>query len=38
MDKGICSPDVGALYLELASNAERIGDHLVNVAKSTRKY
>lgn len=38
MNQGVCSPDVGALYLELASNAERIGDHLTNVAKSTRKY
>ena len=38
MNEGVCSPDVGSLYLELASNAERIGDHLTNVAKSTRKY
>ena len=38
LDEGICSPEVGALYLELSSNLERIADHFINVAKSTRKY
>ena len=38
LDDGICSPEVGALYLELTSNVERIADHFINVAKSTRKY
>lgn len=38
MNEGVCSPDVGSLYLEMTSNVERIGDHLTNVAKSTRKY
>ena len=38
LDEGICSPEVGALYLELTSNVERIADHFINVAKSTRKY
>ncbi len=36
MEKGICTPSVGAQYLELSSNAERIADHLINVAKSIR--
>lgn len=34
LDKGVCTPDVGAQYLSLASNAERVADHLVNVAHS----
>lgn len=36
MEKGICSPSVGAQYLELSSNAERIADHLINLAKSIK--
>ena len=36
MEKGICSPTVGAQYLELSSNAERIADHMINIAKSIR--
>ncbi len=32
----VCSPAVGAQYLSLSSNAERVGDHLINVAKSIR--
>ena len=36
MEKGTCQPDVGALYLELASNSERIADHFVNVAKTVK--
>ncbi len=30
--EGTCSADVGALYLALNSNVERIADHLINVA------
>ena len=30
--EGTCSADVGALYLALASNVERIADHFINVA------
>ena len=37
LDKGVCSADVGAQYLSLASNAERVADHLVNVAKGARR-
>ena len=36
MEKGICTPSVGAQYLELSSNAERIADHIINLAKSIR--
>ena len=36
MEKGICTPSVGAQYLELSSNAERIADHMINIAKSFR--
>ena len=36
MEKGICTPSVGAQYLELSSNAERMADHMINVAKSIR--
>lgn len=36
LSHGVCSPEVGAQYLSLSSNAERIADHLINVAKSIR--
>ena len=36
LSQGICSPEVGAQYLSLSSNAERVGDHLINVAKTIR--
>ena len=29
---GVCTADVGALYLALTSNVERISDHFINVA------
>ncbi len=32
----VCSPAVGAQYLSLSSNAERVGDHLINIAKTIR--
>ncbi|MCF0168331.1 MAG: Na/Pi cotransporter family protein [Bacteroidales bacterium] len=31
---GVCSLNVGAQYLSLASNSERVADHLINVAKT----
>lgn len=34
--KGECTPQVGAEYLSLAKNAERIADHLVNVGNTIR--
>ncbi len=36
MEKGVCTPSVGAQYLELSSNAERMADHMINVAKSIK--
>ena len=36
LGKGICTGDVGAQYLSLSSNAERIADHLINMGKSIR--
>lgn len=36
LGEGICTPDVGAQYLSMASNVERIADHLINVAKTSR--
>jgi len=38
LSKGICSADVGAQYLSLSSNAERVADHLINVAKTINSY
>ncbi len=34
MKTGDCTPDVGAQFLSLASNSERVADHFINVAKS----
>ncbi|MBQ5978660.1 MAG: Na/Pi cotransporter family protein [Bacteroidales bacterium] len=36
MEKGICTPSMGAQYLELSSNAERIADHMINIAKTIK--
>ena len=36
LEQGICTPSVGAQYLELSSNAERIADHMINIAKSIK--
>lgn len=38
LDNGICSPDVGAPYLSLSSNAERVADHFINIAKAVRTF
>ena len=35
--KGVCTPSVGAEYLSLAKNSERIGDHLTNMGKTIRE-
>lgn len=37
LEAGICGADVGAQYLSLSSNAERVADHLINVGKTIRK-
>ncbi len=38
LSEGVCTPDVGAQYLSLSSNAERIADHFINVAKTIKEY
>lgn len=38
LGEGVCTANVGAQYLSLSSNAERVADHLVNVAKTIRSY
>ena len=35
---GTCTPDVGAHYLSLCSNAERVADHFINVGKTIRDF
>lgn len=36
--KGTCSPEVGVVYLSLSSDAERVADHMTNVAYAVRSY
>mgnify|MGYP002520763838 CR=1 FL=1 len=35
---GDCTPDVGAQYLSLASDSERIADHFINIAKCIKQW
>jgi Na+/phosphate symporter len=35
---GVCSPEVGAHYIGLISDAERIGDHFYNLTKARRGF
>lgn len=35
---GQCTPQVGAEYISLAQNAERVGDHFMNVGKSIKNF
>lgn len=37
-DEGRCTPEAGAVFLQLAVNMERIGDHMYNIANSQRIY
>lgn len=37
LNEGICTPLVGAQYLSLASNAERVADHMINIGKTVLK-
>lgn len=34
LSDGLCTPEVGAQYLSLSSNVERIADHYINVGKT----
>lgn len=38
MNEGHCTPQAGAIYLQLALNMERIGDHMHNIANSVKSY
>ncbi len=38
MTEGACTAEAGAIYLQLAVNMERIGDHMNNVANSVKAY
>lgn len=38
MNNGHCTPEAGAIYLQLALNMERIGDHMHNIANSVKEY
>lgn len=38
MNEGACSPETGAIFLQLAVNMERIGDHMHNIANSVLDY
>ncbi len=38
LNSGVCTALVGAQYLELASNSERVADHLMNVAKTIKEW
>lgn len=35
---GVCTANVGAQYLSLSSNAERVADHMMNVAKTIKQF
>lgn len=36
LSEGVCTADVGAQYLSLSSDAERVADHFINVGKSIK--
>ena len=38
LERGECTPEIGAQYLSLAANVERIADHYINVAKTVKIY
>lgn len=37
-EEGRCTPEGGSIYLQLAVNMERIGDHMYNIANSVKAY
>ena len=38
LSDGVCTADVGAQYLSLSSDAERVADHFINGGKAIREY
>ena len=37
LNRGVCTADVGAQYLSLCANSERVADHFINMAKTIRE-
>lgn len=37
-NEGHCSPEAGSVFLQLAINMERIGDHMHNISNSIKSY
>ena len=38
LNENRCTPEAGAIFLQLALNMERIGDHMTNIANSVKDY
>ena len=38
LNQGICTAIVGSQYMSLASNSERVADHLINMGKMVREW
>ncbi len=38
LEKRECSPEIGAQFLSLVANTERIGDHLINIGNTIKNY
>ena len=38
LNEGVCTADVGAQYLSLSSDAERVANHFINVGKAIKSY
>lgn len=38
LNENRCTPESGAVFLQLALNMERIGDHMTNIANSVKDY
>jgi phosphate:Na+ symporter len=34
MTEGVCTPEVGLIFIDLVDNVEKIGDHLTNIAQA----
>ena len=38
LNESRCTPEAGAIFLQLALNMERIGDHMKNISNSVKEY
>lgn len=38
LNENRCTPEAGAIFLQLSLNMERIGDHMTNIANSVKDY